>query len=181
VLHPAFRRHNTATCVDSHQQRRSFAVDTVHIANLNRQLHREHEQLKGMLWHHTLVSVDEGARAKHAKSNIPIDGIFAEGHAIAPCPELSLDLCNHLRGRLAIFLWLHPLFGNESGRTCVGLGVYGLVLPLILFADLLLVRCFLHLPLGRREDTSINPTHHDDASNQSKRRPCCRRHSHQGQ
>ena len=43
--------------------------------------------------------------AKHAVSNIPIDGIFAEGHAIAPCPELPLDLCNHLCGRLVIWLF----------------------------------------------------------------------------
>jgi len=86
-----------------------------------------------------LVSADEREHTKHAKSNIPIDGIFAEGHVIAPRPELHLDLCNHLRGRLVIFLWLHPLFGNESGRTRVGLGVYGLALSLVLFADLLLV------------------------------------------
>jgi hypothetical protein len=106
---------------------------------LNKRLHRKHEQLKGMLRHHTLVSADERERAKHAKRNIPIDGIFAEGHANAPCPELPLNQCNHMRGRPAIFLRLHPLFGNESGRTRVGLGVYGLALPLVLFADLLLV------------------------------------------
>ena len=92
-----------------------------------------------MIRHHTLVSTDEGERAKHAKSNIPIDGIIAEGHAIAPCPELPLDLCNHLRGCPAIFLRLHPLLGNESGCTRMGLGVYGLALPLVLSADLLLV------------------------------------------
>ncbi len=85
VLRPAFRRRNTTTCVDSHHQRRPFGVDTVHIADLNKRLHREHEKLKGMLRHHTLVSVDERERAKHAKSNIPCDGFFAEGHAIAPC------------------------------------------------------------------------------------------------
>jgi hypothetical protein len=76
MLRPAFRRRNTATRVDSHHQRRPSGVDTVHIADLKKRLHREHEQLKGMLLHHTLVSADERERAKHAKSNIPIDGIF---------------------------------------------------------------------------------------------------------
>ena len=124
---------------------------------------------------------DERKRAKHAKSNIPIDGFFAEGHALAPCPELPLDLCIHLYCLPAIFLRLHPLFGNENGCVRVGLGVSGLALPLVLFADLLLVQRFSHLPLGRREETSINPTHHNDGRNRSKRQPRCRHHSHQGQ
>ena len=122
-----------------HHQLRPFSIDTVDVADLNIRFHREHEQLKCMPRHRTLVSAGERERADHAKSNILIDGIFAEGHANAPCPELPLDLCNYLRGRPAIFLRLHPLFGNESGCTRVGLGVYGLALPLVLFADLLLV------------------------------------------
>jgi hypothetical protein len=49
-----------------------------------------------MLRHHILVSTDKRECAKHAMSNIPIDGIFAEGHDIATCPELPLDLPHNM-------------------------------------------------------------------------------------
>jgi hypothetical protein len=84
-------------------------------------------------------------------------------------------------------LWHCPLFGNKSGCACVGLGMNGLALPLVLFADLLLMRCFLHLPLQRREDTSIDPTHRDNGSSRwiqhysAKCQPCHPCKSCQGQ
>ena len=119
MLRPAFRRRNTATRVDSHHQRRPFGVDTVHIADLNKRLHREHEQLKGMLRHHTLVSADERERAKHAKSNIPCDGIFAEGHVIAPCVPSTPP--RPVRSRVVISsngnFFVVPLYGS----VCWGL------------------------------------------------------------
>jgi hypothetical protein len=81
-------------------------------------------------------------------------------HALNP----PLHLRNHLHGCLANFLWHHPLFGDKSGHTRVGLGMNGFALSLVLVVDLLLVRRFPHLPLQRREDTSINPAHHGDES-----------------
>ena len=84
---------------------------------------------------------------------------------MAPHIELPLDLRNHLCGCSAVFLRVCPLFSNKSGCTCVGLGVYGLAIPLVLFSDLHLVRRYSHPPLGKREDSSFAPTHHDKRSN----------------
>jgi len=136
---PALRWHNTATRINSHHQLRSFGVDAVDVANMSVRLPRKHKQLKRMPRHHTIVSAGKRERANHAKSNIPVDGISAEGHAIASHTELPMDLCNHLGGRLAVFFWHCPLFGNKIGCTRVGLSVNGLVITLVLIADLLLV------------------------------------------
>ena len=54
----------------------------------------------------------------------------------------DLHLFDHLCSRVTILLLLCPLFGNESGRTCVGLGMYGHLLPLVLPCNLLLMRRF---------------------------------------
>ena len=85
---------------------------------------------------------------------------------MAPCPEFPLNLCNHLCGRSKVLLRQRPLFGYESSCARVSLGMNNPALSLVLFSDLLLVRCFPNFPLWRRENTSIHHSHCDDRSSQ---------------
>jgi hypothetical protein len=98
----------------------------------------------------------------------------------------DLRLFDHLCSHATVLLLLCPLFGNESGRTCVGLGMYGHLLPLVLPRNLLLMRRFLRLPgrqwksghPGCRQDGDS----HQNSSNRSKRQPphvCCDRQGQQ--
>ena len=164
MLRAAFRRRDTAAHVDEHYQLFSFRHDTVDVAYLNVRLDREHKQVEGMPRHRTLISTGERERSDHAKLDVSIYRIFIQRRTMAPCPKLPLDLRDHLCGRSTILHRQSPLFGDENGCARVGLGVNDLALTLVLLSDLLLVRRFPHLPLRRREDTSIHPSHCDDGS-----------------
>jgi hypothetical protein len=164
-----------------------FDHNTVELVDLYVRLYREHEKIEGVQWHHTLIPPGEWKCANPAKSNVSIDCVFAKIDAISACPELPLDQLDHQHDRAADILRLCPLFGNESGCARMCLGVNGLALCLILPADLRLVQRFPHLPLWRREDISIDPTHRDNRSSRwvrhycVKHRPCRHRRSCQGQ
>ena len=135
-------------------------------------LDREHKQVEGMPRHRALISTGERERSDHAKLDVSIYHIFIQRRTMAPCPKLPLDLRDHLCGRSTVLLRQSPLFGDENGCARVGLGVNDLALTLVLLSDLLLVRRFPHLPLRRREDTSIHPSHCDDGSSRRIRRDC---------
>ena len=151
ALCPAFQRCNTTSRVDSHHQLLLFNHNTIDIIDKNIRLYHEHEKIEDMQRHCILISPGKRERANHAKSNIPIDHVFAQGDAKSTRPELPLDLLEHLHGCLADFRWLRPLFGNKSESVCVFLGVNSLALPLILFANLLLVCHFLPLSSPEKE------------------------------
>ena len=85
--------------------------------------------------HRPLISPGKRELADHVQRHISVDCRLTLRYRNFPCPEPPLDLHNHLCSRTTVLLLLCPLFGNESGRTCVGLGVYGPVLPLVLPGD----------------------------------------------
>ena len=87
--------------------------------------------------HRPLIFPGKSERANHVQRAISVDCRLTHRYRNFPCPAPSLDLHNHLClcSRTTVLLLLRPLFGNESGRTCVGLGVYGPVLPLVLPGD----------------------------------------------
>ena len=172
MLRAALRRRDTAARVHSRNQLRPFNHDTVDVVDLNEGLNREHKQIEGIPWYRTTISSGDRERSDHAKLDVSIYRSFIQRRTTAPCPKLPLDLRDHLCGRSTVLLWQRPLFGDESCCSRMGLGVNGLALFLVLLGYLLLVRRFPHLPLRRREDTSIHPSHCDDGSSRQIRRDC---------
>jgi hypothetical protein len=150
LLHSSLQGRHSTQLVEHDHERVALDMIFVYPLYLYKRLGGDHEQLlKRGMRHRPLISLGKRERANRVQRDILVDCRLTHRHRKAPCPELPLDLRNHLCSRVTVLLLLRPLFGNESGRTCVGLGVYGPVLPLVLPRDLLLMQCFSRLP-GQR-------------------------------